>query len=137
MIYIYLYVFNIPESPYIIQQMYLTKPEFKKLPSSQVEFIVSEETTLATRALLQLSSNITKFQAPTQPQLKLSDVMPTKPSLPEPQNDPYWILKRSGHIKKCHGCEEEVGENVIGRWEVDYYPKVDKKKIVRNNRRQK
>ena len=52
--------------------------------------------------------------------------MPTKPSLPEPQNDPYWILKRSGHIKKCHGCEEEVGENVTGRWEVDYYTKVDK-----------
>ena len=42
--------------------------------------------------------------------------MPTKPSLPEPQNDHYWILKRSGHIKKYHECEGEVEENVIGRW---------------------
>ena len=130
-IYIYLYVFNIPESSYIIQQMYLTKTELKKLSSSQVEFIVSEETVLTTRALLQSSSNITKFRAPAQPQVKLSDVMPTKPSLPEPQNDPYWILKKSGHIKKCHGCEEEVGENVIGRWEVDYYPKVDKQSCTK------
>ena len=125
-IYVYLYVFNIPESSYIIQQMLLTKTELRKLSSSQVKLTVLEATALTTRALLQSSSNISKFRAPIQPQVKLSDVIPTKPSLPEPQNNPYWILKSSGHIKKCHGCEEEVGEHVIGRWEVDYYPKVDK-----------
>ena len=76
----------------MIQQMFLTKTELKKLSSSQVEIIVSEETALTTRALLQSSSNISKFWAPTQTQIKLSDVMPTKPSLPELQNDPYWIL---------------------------------------------
>ena len=48
--------------------------------------------------------------------------MPTKPSLPEP----YWLLKRSGHIKKCCECEEELKEDVIGRWDVDSCPKVDK-----------
>ena len=57
--------------------------------------------------------------------------MPTKPSLPEPENGPIWILKRSGHIKKCHGGEEEVGENVIGRWEVDCYPKADKQNCTK------
>ena len=57
--------------------------------------------------------------------------MPAKPLLLELQNDPYWILKRSGHIKKCHGCEEEVGENVIGRWEVDYYPEVEKRNCTK------
>ena len=125
-IYIYLYVFNIPESSYIIQQMFVTKTELRKLYSSQVKFTVLEATALTTRALLQSSSNISKFRAPIQPQVKLSNVIPTKPSLPEPQNGPYWILKSSGHIKKCHGYEEEVGEHVIGRWEVDYYPRVDK-----------
>ena len=118
-IYIYFHVFNIPESLFMIQQMFLTKTELKKLSSSQVEIIVSEETALTTRALLQSSSNISKFWAPTQTQVKLSDVMPTKPSLPELQNDLYWILKRSGNIKKCHVCEEEIEENVIERWEVD------------------
>ena len=47
--------------------MYLTETELKNLSSSQVEFIVSEETALTTRGLLQSSSNITKFRAPAQP----------------------------------------------------------------------
>ena len=112
-IYIYLYIFNIPESLYTIQPLYLTKTELKKLSPSLFEFIVSEETALTTIALLKLSSNISKFRVPTQPQLKSSDGMPTNLSLTEPQNDSYWILKRSRHIKKCHGCKEEVEENVI------------------------
>ena len=98
--YIYLYVFNIPESSYIIQQVFHTKTELMKLSSSQVKIIVSEETALTTRALLQSSSNVSKFRAPILPQIKLSGVMTTKPSLPESLNDPYWILKRLGHIKK-------------------------------------
>ena len=114
-IYIYLYIFNIPESLYIKQPLYLTKTELKKLSPSLFEFIVSEETALTTIALLKLSSNIPKFRAPTQPQLKSSDGMPSNLSLKEPQNDPYWILKRSRHIKKCHECKEEVEENVIRR----------------------
>ena len=69
--------------------MYLTKTELKKLCSSQVVFIVSEETALTTKALLQSSSSIIKFRAPTQPQVKLPDEIPTKPSLPEPLSDPY------------------------------------------------
>ena len=114
-IYIYLYIFNIPESLYIIQPLHLTKTELKKLSPSLFEFIVPEETALTTIALLTLSSNIPKFRAPTQPQLKSSDGMPSNLSLKEPQNDPYWILKRCRHIKKCHGCKEEVEENVIRR----------------------
>ena len=114
-IYIFLHVFNIPESLYIIQPLYLTKTELKKLSPSLFEFIVSEETALTTIALLKLSSNISKFRVPTQPQLKSSDGMPTNLSLTESQSDTYWILKRSRHIKKCHGCKEEIEENVIRR----------------------
>ena len=57
--------------------------------------------------------------------------MPTKLSLTEPQNAPYWILKRSLHIKKYHGCEEEVEENVIRRWEIDFNLKVDKQNCTK------
>ena len=114
-IYIYLYIFNIPESLYTIEPLYLTKTELKKLSLSLFEFLISEETALTTRALLKLSSNISKFWAPTQPQLKSSDGMPTKLSLTEPQSDTYWILKRLRHIKNCHGCKEKVEENVIRR----------------------
>ena len=60
-IYIYLYIFNIPESLYIIQPLYLIKTELKKLSPSLFEFIVSEQTALTTRALRKLSSNISKF----------------------------------------------------------------------------
>ena len=130
-IYIYLYIFNIPESLYIIQPLYLTKTELKKLSPSLFEYIVSEETALTTAALLKLPSNISKFRAPLQPQLKSSDRMPTKLSLTETQNDPYWILKRSRHIKKCHRCEEEVEENVIRRWEIDFNLKVDKQNCMK------
>ena len=114
-LYIFVYIFNIPESLYIIQPQYLTKIELKKLSPSLFEFIVSQETALTTIALLKLSSNISKFRASTQPQLKSSDGMPTNLSLTESQNDSYWILKRSRHIKKCHECKEEVEENVIRR----------------------
>ena len=89
-IYIYLCIFNIPESLYIIQPVYLTKTELKKLSPSLFEFIVSEETALATIALLKLSSNISKFRTPTQPQLKSSDGMPTNLSLTEPQKIPSY-----------------------------------------------
>ena len=41
-IYIHLYIFNIPESLYTIQPTYLTKTELKKLSPSLFEFIVSE-----------------------------------------------------------------------------------------------
>ena len=109
------HIICIPESLYIMQPLYLTKTELKKLSPSLFEFTVSEETALTTIALLKLSSNISKFRAPTQPQLKSSDGIPTNLSLTEPQNNPCWILKRSRYIKKCHGCKEEVEENVIRR----------------------
>ena len=41
-IYIYLYIFNIPESLYIIQPLHLAKTELKKLSPSLFEYIVSE-----------------------------------------------------------------------------------------------
>ena len=57
--------------------------------------------------------------------------MATKLSLTETQNDPYRILKRLRHIKKCHRFEEEVEENVIRRREIDFNLKVDKQNCTK------
>ena len=126
-----MYIFNIPESLYIIQPLHLTKTELKKLSPSLFEYIVSEETALTTAALLKLSCNISKFRAPLKAQLKSSDRMPTKLWLTETQNGPYWILKRLCHIKKWHRCEEEVEENVMRRWEIDFNLRVDKQNCTK------
>ena len=48
-----------------------------------------------------------------------------KPNLPEPQNDPYWLLKREGSVKRCNGCSEKtLGNIILGRIDLDFYPKV-------------
>ena len=51
--------------------------------------------------------------------------LPMKPNLPEPQNDPYWLLKREGNIKRCNGCSEKtLGDKILGRVELEFYPQV-------------
>ena len=44
--------------------------------------------------------------------------------MPEPQNGPYWILQKQGSIRKCHGCKEGLDGEILGRYELDYFPKV-------------
>ena len=51
--------------------------------------------------------------------------MPPKPVLPQPQNEPYWLMKKSGSISKCRGCKEELGEIILDILELDFFPKVD------------
>ena len=51
-------------------------------------------------------------------------VLPQKPVLSEPQNNPYWLMK-SGNISKCRGCQEELEDIILGRLELDFFPKVD------------
>ena len=34
-------------------------------------------------------------------------------------------MKKSGNISKCRGCKEEPGEIILGRLELDFFPKVD------------
>ena len=48
--------------------------------------------------------------------------LPRKPDLPEPQNDPYWLIE--GKRVKCHGCRKEIEYYALGRIECDYFPDV-------------
>ena len=57
--------------------------------------------------------------------VKLTSSLPQKPVLPELQNDPYWLMKKSGNISKCRGCKEDWGEIVLRRLELDFFPKID------------
>ena len=34
-------------------------------------------------------------------------------------------MKKSGNIWKCRGCKEQLGEIILGRLELDFFPKVD------------
>ena len=62
--------------------------------------------------------------------MSLSETLPRKPFLPEPQNDPYWMVKRSEAISKCRGCKESLNEVAMGRIEIDSFPKVDPMKQI-------
>ena len=45
-----------------------------------------------------------------------------EPVLSEPQNNPYWLMK-SDNISKCRGWQEELEEIILGRLELDFFPK--------------
>ena len=34
-------------------------------------------------------------------------------------------MKKSGNISKCRSCKEELGAIILGRLELDFFPKVD------------
>ena len=40
------------------------------------------------------------------------------------------MIKRSGAISKCHGCKENLNELVMGRIEIDFFPKADPRKHI-------
>ena len=63
--------------------------------------------------------------------MSLTGTLPRKPFLPEPQNDPYGMVKRSGAIRKCRGCKESLNELVMGRIGIDFFPKVDPTKQIK------
>ena len=80
--------------------------------------------------MLETTSIVTSVHVPQQKQMSLSETLPRKPFLPEPQNDPYWMVKRSGAISKCRGCKESLNEVAMGRIEIDSFPKVDPMKQI-------
>ena len=59
-----------------------------------------------------------------------------KPPMPEPQHQPYIIDHRKGNISKCSGCDDLFDKTnstllVMGREEMDYYPKVNKSDLTK------
>lgn len=62
--------------------------------------------------------------------------LPPKPPMPEPQHQPYIIDHRKGNISKCSGCDDLFDRTnptllVMGREEMDYYPKVNKSVLTK------
>ena len=129
-LYIIMKVFNVKESSYILQQIYLTKKEIKNLFNCCVAE-KSKSNQMTPKAMLETTSTVTSLYVPQQKQVSLTGTLPRKPFLPEPQNDPYGMVKRSGAIRKCRGCKESLNELVMGRIGIDFFPKVDPTKQIK------
>ena len=105
--------------------MYLTRAELNHIfPSSISEGQQSGRLTL--KALLEITStpNNNMIVYP-QKHVKRTSSLPQKTVLPEPQNDPHWLMKKLGNISKCRGCKEVLGEIILGQLELDFFPKVN------------
>ena len=63
--------------------------------------------------------------------MSLTETLSETLFLPEPQKDSHSMLKCSGGTSKSHGCKESFNEVVIGRIEIDFFPKVDAMKQYR------
>ena len=76
------------------------------------------------RALLETTStpknNITVY---LQKHAMVTSSLPQKPVLPEPQNNPYWLMKRQGSISKCRGYKKELGEIILAVLDLDCFLK--------------
>lgn len=71
----------------MIQQIYLTKSELKKILSAKVESVATEELTLTTRALLHSMSFVSHFVYSKQITVKITDKLPINPLTHEHQKD--------------------------------------------------
>ena len=77
-------------------------------------------------------TSVTSLHFPQQKQVSITETLPRKPFLQEPQNDPYWMVKRSGAISKCRGCKDSLNEVVMGRIEIGFFPKADPMKQIKD-----
>ena len=83
------------------------------------------------KTMLETTSTVTSLYFPQQKQASLTETLPRESFLSEPQNDPYWMVKRSGAISKCLGCKESLNEVVMGKIKIDFFPKVDPLKQIK------
>ena len=76
------------------------------------------------KTLLETTSPVTSLYVPQKKRVSSTENLPRKSSLLERQNDLYWIVKRwSGAISKYHGFKKSLNELVMGRIEIDFFPK--------------
>ena len=115
-------VFNVKESSYILQQIYLTKKEIKNLFNCCVSE-KSKSSQITPKVILEITPTVTSLHVPQQKQVSLTETLSRKPFLPKPQNDLYWMIKCSGAISKCCGCKESLNEVEMGRIQIDFFPK--------------
>ena len=119
-LYIMVKVFNVKESSYILQQIYLTKKEIKNMFNCCVSE-KSKSNPMAPKAMFKITSTEVSLDVPQQKQVFLTKTLPRKPFLLEPQNDLYWMVNRSRAISKFHGCKESLDEVVMSRVEIDFF----------------
>ena len=140
LIWVLVFCLKVPEDSDLIYQMGLTVEEFDQINGKSRERSDNDSVSNKNRrksgtggkntksptlkSLLKTTSTpkpIAKLLPKVPAGRKLQDL----PQLPEPQTDPYWVFKKEGQIKKCHGCKGELNEiYVLGRIELDYYPKL-------------
>ena len=83
------------------------------------------------KTMLETTSTVTSLYVPQQKQMSLTGTLPRKPFLPEPQNDPYGMVKRFGAISKFRGCKESLNDVVMAKIEIVFFPKVDLTKQIK------
>ena len=137
MMFVLMDVLGIKEENSLLQQVYYTQDEiaclFSSTPSRKEALSCSvpkssNSAVLTPKALQQTTSTKLPTINPTA-YLPYRNVLPPKPDLPEPQNDPYWLMKKVGSIKRCNGCKNDLdSEFIIGRIEIDYLPDVNHSK---------
>ena len=127
LLYVYLFVLNLSEDSAVLQQVHLSGSELIEMFSNKVSKSADNCSKLTPKALLRSTSTVGYMQIPNQPKTPLNKKMTAKPPMPEPQDDPYWIIGKTGNISKCYGCSEELKDGVVlGRMEFDYFHLVKK-----------
>ena len=126
-LYVYLNVLNVCEYLHLLQQVYRRKNEFPNILHQKVP-ISNENIKLTIRAILQSTTTLTRRAVPPQENVPLNQSLLAKPFMAEPQNDPYWLLKRTGNISKCRGCKSDLDNFVLGCIDCDFFPLIQKKK---------
>ena len=92
-LYVYLNVLNVWESSHLLQQVHLTKHVLQHIFHQKVS--ISNENKITNPVILPSTSTLTRMAVPRQKNVPLNQSLPAKPLIPEPQNDPYWLLKGS------------------------------------------
>ena len=79
--------------------------------------------------ILQATATLTRMAVPPKENISLNQSLQVKTFMPEPQSNPYWLLKRTRNVSKCHGCKSNLDSNyVLDRIECDFFPLIQKKK---------
>ena len=116
------------ESSHLLQEVYLTINELLNIFHQKVP--ISNENIKLTNAILQSTSTLTRMAVPPQENVPFNQSLPVKPFMPEPQNDPYWLLKRTGY-SLCHGCKSDLDNYVLGCIECDFFLLIQKEKTIK------
>ena len=93
-LYTYLNVLSVCQSSHLLQQVYQTKSELLNIFHQKFP-IWNENINLTNRAILQSTSILTRMAILPQENVLLNQSLPANAFMPEPQNDPYWPLKRN------------------------------------------